>query len=77
MASSTQTRKIHAPIGLWILMVIIVRAAGNFEVLALASLQSVIEVVDSQELEHSIGENTHSEMLVLRKKPNSILVYTS
>ena len=29
MASSTQTRKIHAPIGLWILMVIIVRTAGS------------------------------------------------
>ena len=69
--------KIHVPIGLWIFMVIIVRAAGNFEVLALASLQTVIEVVVSQELEHSIGENTHSEMLVLRKKPNSILAYTS
>ena len=43
--------QIHAPIGMWTLMVIIVRAAGNFEVLALASLQTVIEVVDSQELE--------------------------
>ena len=69
--------KIHVPIGLWIFMVIIVRAAGNFEVLALASLQTVIEVVVSQELEHSIGESTYSKMLVLRKKPNSILVYTS
>ena len=58
--------QIHATIGMWILMVIIVRAAGNFEVLALASLQTVIEVVVSQELEHSIGESTHS-----------ILVYTS
>ena len=36
MASSTQTRKIHVPIGLWIFMVSIVRTAGNFEVLALA-----------------------------------------
>ena len=53
--------KIHATIGMWILMVIIVRAAGNFEVLAVASLQSVIEVVDSQELEHSIGERKHPQ----------------
>ena len=39
------------PIGLWIFMVIIVRTAGNFEVLALASHATVytIEVVDSQE----------------------------
>ena len=29
MASSTQTRKIHVPIGLWIFMVIIVRTAGS------------------------------------------------
>ena len=29
MASSTQTKKIHMPIGLWIFMVIIVRTAGR------------------------------------------------
>ena len=29
MASSTQTKKIHMPIGLWIFMVIIVRTAGS------------------------------------------------
>ena len=35
------TKKIHVPIGLWIFMVIIVRTAGNFEVLALASHATV------------------------------------
>ena len=45
------TKKIHVAIGLWIFMLIIVRTAGNFEVLALASSAIVytIEVVDSQE----------------------------
>ena len=73
MASSTQTRKIHVPIGLWIFMVIIVRTAGR-------QLHAIV-CKAQQELSHNLLESLYDIEdklgdLLLQSQPTDVDVWS-